>query len=447
MDPSPSVLAAALLLAPACVSEVDLSLDARRGTDGPFGDSRWADTAPGHHVHRVAWTDTGDLLTSGYVADDDSPPLRGSLTRYDTAGAVRWDVSLPDTEAGALAPTVDGGLVVAVRPDWSSWTARAPHLAWYDPDGALQASWRPEAGGAAGALQHVEAVIGLADGAVAFTGYTAAGSAGRPTPVVGRVDAGAELQWLSSVSPRHVSLADGGALDLALAPDGDLLVLASYTPDTNRPREDGWAAYVTRVEPDGRIAWQVPLGGSVRGRRIRGTASGSILVLATFDTFMTVGEARLESPDFAREMVVAELDGDGGVRGAHILEWPAGLDRDQLSFDVTAADLVGDRLVVSGSYDGRLDPYTMGLFVAEYDLDGRLRHERQLRVDPPGSGAFGKPLSVALAVSSAGDVVHAGEYTGTADLGAGPLGSGVDRSGASIPRPYLIVFPAAAEVD
>jgi hypothetical protein len=234
--------------------------------------------------------------------------------------------------------------------------------------------------------------------------------------------------------------------DLALTPDGGIVLMASHTPGQN-PDAGVWAAYVIQFDPDGNERWRKVFDGSGDGLVIAAAPSGNVVVAGSFQKSMSIGEHRLQDDPDDYHQFVAEFEPDGKVVGLRQLDLPESIVGGEIDVVPNAATMHGDQLVMAGRYLVGGDPVAPnGYYAAAYGLDGTLVSERLVPVtdsDPFGAG-FGP---VAADATPEGPVALAGAFVGQVDLGGGEVDGGQDDLGRPIDRPFIAVFDSLADTD
>ena len=457
-------LTVALLMATAlgCSSDVDLPLNVEGGpgarpsdSSPPLGQLAWsrADYADEGYVSDLAWAADGGLIaTIPMMRDGNGTKQIPLITRHEADGTLDWDVQDADSDfLGALSPTPDGGAVVGISPD--NWNEEEPirpaGLNWYDGDGNLVRSWRAGEHDTEAPLSSIGAVQTLPDGRVFWAGETLKDSKARM--VAGMVDPDGQLEWAERVTaPVEGPFSGGGPIDAKLAADGSVLLLADY-PIT--PGAGTYASFVVNLALDGSEVWRTVFGGTGYGRGFEVAPSGNLVVVGNFDELVSIGDLRLEDDTHGHNRFVAELDPAGRPLRLASLELPAAIDRDEIDVSATTMILVGEDLLVGGSYyysrsPNSPTPIGSGYYATTNRLDGSLVTEMIFPVDLdfPFMAGFGP---MAADVTEEGRLALAGSYAGRVDFGDGEIDSGDGFLG---PRsmPFLTVFdmmPAEGDVD
>lgn len=444
-----------LLMAAAlgCGSDVDLDLDVERGTDSlpgsapPVGEAAWSRTDfddRGGLVHDLAWTTDGGLVASipmSQYAESGDWEAIPALVRHDADGAVLWEVEREDDAfLGMLAATPGGGVVVATMPEWviEGGMNEPAGLDWYDADGNVTASWRLDATDAHDKLREVHAVAPLPDGGVVWMGRTLSDPGYEVwTAWVGRLDDQGQLLWMVP-APRPRDDDDGQPADLALTPDGGVLLVGSYIPEV--PDDYNWSSYVARLELDGTFSWLTPLGGSGSSQVISVAPSGNAVLTGNFAAWMTLGDFRLEDEQpYVHHQFVAEIDLGGRPLSLSRLEMPS-VASDEVDIMLNASTTDRGQPLVGGMYYTRssASPQVNGYYAAAHSLDGSMRAETLFPSSDVELYGFGP---VTAAASPQGRLAIGGSFSGRVDFGDGEVEGGTPRpDGQRTMKPFIAVF-------
>ena len=463
-------LSISLLVATAlgCASDIDLPLDVERGAEPPdsppasdsppessppLGALAWARTDFGDegYVHDLVWAVNGGLLATAPMArqeGDDYVSIR-LLTRHQPDGTLDWDVHGNENDFhGVLSPTADGGAVVAISPD--DWSEAGPNrsagLDWYDGDGNLVRSWRAAEHDTEHTLREIDAVQTLPDGSVFWAGQTLDDNFEKFEVVAGLVNTDGNLEWAVTVpSPVEGPYYSGQPTHAALAADGTILMLSSY-PIT--PGAGTYASFVVNYALDGSEVWRTVFGGTGDGNGFEVAPSGNVVVAGNYQGSATLGDLHLDGDPYGHNHFVAELDPAGQPLGLSSLELPAAIDRDTIGVNANTMTVVGEDVVLGGSYytnTSNAPEQLTGYYAATYRLDGSLAAELifPVEVNDQFSG-FGP---VAADATPEGRLALAGAYAGRVDFGDGEVNSGEGEFG---PRsvPFIAVFdPMPGDCD
>jgi hypothetical protein len=258
-------------------------------------------------------------------------------------------------------------------------------VARYSADGGLR--WAHTTDGA-GHWEGYRAIAFTGDGGVVAAGSRMPVDSHRATGVVERFDAGGALVWSAEVE--H-------PVGLAIAPDGGILVVGP--------------AELTRLTPEGEHDWAARIG--LEHARIAVATDGRIVVAgATKDAADLVDDATVVGLDAAGDEVWRHRATTTAVAG----------DYPHPRIDASAVTIdTGGRVFVAGAAaDGTfdlggnaIDAREAAGYLAAFDLDGNWVFTRTF----PSRGAA--PLAVAIL--SGGDLVIAGHFSGSIDLGGGAL--------------------------
>jgi hypothetical protein len=334
---------------------------------------------------------------------------------------------------------------------------RAGGIDWYDSSGSLTASWRPSSDEIGlEPLFSIYKVQPLPDGSVFWAGL-AGFSADAPTgSFVGLLNAERQLQWAVDIQ-RPALGATGMVSDVALAADGDLVVLAHTShlvqgPTNPQPTLGPPISFVVEYGPDGSQRWVTHF---VEGKadHVVVAPSGSVIVAGTIgrEGLVAVGRLQLLDDVANRPTYALELDPAGRPVAIQQVELPAAIYNRGRGIVVYDTAMRGDDLVVVGRYG---NGETYGVFATTNHLDGGLARElifpmrdsvgfddSEHHVGPVEPGPRGAD------VSPDGRIALCGEFSGIIDFGDGEVGSGQDNEGLRT-VPFLAVLDATgAGVD
>jgi hypothetical protein len=230
-----------------------------------------------------------------------APPVASPvmLVKIDADGNELWRTFPGDTNAETfrLNANADGGFILGgwryvgpVDPpvgdpaDYQAWMLRV------DADGKRVWSADYPVRGANGM-----AALQTPDGGFALVGYTGGVEGMIATEaLLLKVDAAGALQWSTGFG----GPGDDMAFDLAIAPDGGILVVGSQAaPYTAALQEEMLA--VTKFTADGAKRWEVFANGAPAGRS--GWASGSSIVVTADGGAITAGSAHVYDPASAND--------------------------------------------------------------------------------------------------------------------------------------------------
>lgn len=454
-----------------CASDVDLPLDLDRGAESPpatdpdpdppsdpsdpppdppdpppsVDDLLWAKTdfPEWGAASDVAWTTDGGLvaavalhrwLYTPYVHDE---RVSATLARHDADGALAWEVN---ASAGFLftdvAATPGGGVAVGVRQDFMTIDdAQAGGIDWYDASGSLTASWRPtseETG--LEPLFNIYKIQPLPDGSVFWAGMTGSVPDSPGRSAVGLVNADRQLQWVVDMDSPFPG-DTGGVSDVALAADGDIVVLAysRYNDGDSTPP----ISHVIEFGPDGSEHWAAYFYEG-QAEHVVVTPSGGVIAVGTVGLAGMVaveGGLQLWGEDPDEPAFSLELNPAGRPVALRQVELPASIYSGGDDVVVHDATMRGDDLVVAGTYDSG-DAH--GYFVTTNHLDGGLATEMLFPVRD--GERYGDPGPRAAEVSPDGRLALGGDFSGFVDFGDGEVGSGRDEGGYVRAVPFIAVF-------
>lgn len=439
-----------------CGSDVDLQLEGERGPDPltdsspPIGQPSWSKTdfAGSGHVSAVAWATDGGLVASVSMRDVAGQRTR-SVSRYEADGTPRWAVENDELAFLTDVTAIEGGgaVVATIPPLDASGPNGLAGLDWFDADGNLTASWSLDATDTNDAVREVQTVQPLPDGGVVWAGRTLrAKDGGDFEPVAGRLDAKRQLMWLVPLAVNaDMGYQDGGPGAMALTADGGIVLLAGYVPTMSDEGQS--ASYLVRLEPDGSERWRKAFGGSGYGNGIAVTPSGNVIVAGNFQSWMTVGDLRLEGAPDKYHQFVAELDPEGQEVGLSQLELPASIDSDEIDAIPNTMTMLGEEVLVSGMYytPSGSSPQLSGYYAATHSLDGALVAALLFPVEVREQGGSGP---IASDATPEGRLAIAGSFAGRVDFGNGEVDSGETDDGLPIDKPFIAIFdPVPSDVD
>ncbi|MEZ4438934.1 MAG: hypothetical protein R3B72_07585 [Polyangiaceae bacterium] len=238
------------------------------------------------------------------------------------------------------------------------------------------------------------------------------------------------LSWGAALAGDY----DGTVEDLAVAPDGDMILVGAFfgsveTKEGMVESVDGPDGYVAKVGPAGELRWFRPLGGegSSRVRSVAVDADGTIAVGGELAGEIALGDVTLVTSG-REDAFVALLASEGSPRWARVFGEPldaAGNPGPPEHQHVAAVAFRpdGEGLVAAGGFHAAID-ISGDVYTASGDEDGFL-----VSLDMSGdllwSQAFGGPGQdhvAALAVDGSGELWLAGHFS--QDLQLGDLSAG-----------------------
>lgn len=366
------------------------------------------------------------------------------LAKFDTSLSPLWSRRFSDSTGHGVAFVPSSGEVVLVgsaqgNVDFGGGALPALDSAHHDvfvarfsPTGDHVSSQRY---GDGPADQTANAVAALDDGDVVIAGEisgsldcgngTTLSSAGGADIFLGRVDSSSKIVWCQ----RFGDALDQKATAIAVAPDGDTVVVGSFAGTINFG--DGALSapagqiflFVARFGPDGKIKWSEAFGakGYARPTGVAVAPGGDILVAGYFTGQLKFTNQQKHQTDGNDEDVfVARL---ALVDGGPLWSVSFGDAADQQATGVSV-DTEGNALI-TGSYKGTLDfgvnpPLAAGsglkVFVAKLGPGSKSIWAR-------GFGGAGDQTGVAVAADRLGGAWVTGSFAGEIDLGKGLIES------------------------
>lgn len=308
----------------------------------------------------------------------------GWFLGLDRSGEERWQRVLGGREseqAYGVVPAPGGGVVIVGQTrsrghgESDLWLVRL--------DAAGEVVWDRTIGGPAN--DRGRAIAALPDGDVAIAGFATVQPDNGRDLYVARVDAEGGIVWQDT----RPGPADDGAVDVAAAPDGGLLV----TGYRRMPGPRGYDLQVLRYDAEGAVAWErlVDIGIFDSGTSVVPLADGGAAVAGVFETAAGDLDAR-----------VLRLAADGTVLWDRAFGGP----RNDSAWGLVAGE--GGGVVVSGATEsqgaGSTDAWLFAL-----DGAGTLRWERHY-----GGALWDRPMGLTRAAD--GGLLVAGTTT---TMGAG----------------------------
>ncbi len=175
---------------------------------------------------------------------------------------------------------------------------------------------------------------------------------------------------------------------------------------------------VARISQEGQTQWSRRYGDSCdqHGGAVANMPSGNVLIAGDFCGKMSFGKTSVEAKKGEVDLFVALID----TLGEDVYSKRFGGAGDQIAF-AAAADPQGNAVIV-GAFTGAFDDGTgevpsagvYDAFVLKLDPKGNLLWSRHF-------GGQGADLARAVAIDAAGNIVVGGNFTGSVDFGGGPL--------------------------
>ena len=401
----------------------------------------------------LVWTTDGALVAAVPMHRwVEGPPYERNervavaLARHGADGALEWEVDgTPGVVFTDLAATTGGGIVAGVRHDELVELTPGPGgIEWYDADGTLTESWRMTEQANGDLLHEVFKVQPLPDGGVVFAARRSSFYDYPSNTVVGLLDADRQLQWTQRIDGFAAgggnSAADwGGVTDLALAPDGDIVVLAYYSDDVGgplNPSPSDPTSYVLELGLDGTEHWTSLFHEGVADRLLV-MPSGNLVVAGSDEGVSFASGFSLPSK-LGPAPFAAELDPAGRAVGLDWIALPDALLEPGARVFVHDVAVADDDVVLTGRY---FAGYSLdGYFVTVNSRDGGLVREELFPVREPSADVSSGPTVAEVAPDRR--IALGGNLTGFVDLGDGEIAGGED------PVPFIAVLePTSIEVD
>jgi hypothetical protein len=335
----------------------------------------WSACAPAGETIARAPSRRPELATQ--IAATLAAPAQTPDEPLGTSRLVWWWSSEAVGTISEVAPTADGGAVVLLRE--RSDDGLPLHLGWLSSAGDLVAQ-RSLASGSPDSIRLAEPGLVVTPDALAVLAFSITCSPGR-CPELGRsaIETGAHLAIFSPGGMAwHVGLGEGEVESVAVNGSGQVavalarrsgssihvldrargVVVDAPHPPLGAPMrlaflEDGTlligeGSRLTRLGADGRVVWQVDLGGDF-----------------SVEHLVAAGDRVALSGTLAGQAVLGVLDGTGSLRWARHVADPRG------RVDAIAVDRTGAVAAVSGS-----------VFVRKYDAQGALDWEYFTAMQP-----------------------------------------------------------------
>jgi outer membrane protein assembly factor BamB len=450
MKPPPLYLLLGLLATSACSSDVDLQLGVPGGPDpNPLGHLDWATMDPGplfgHDLsYDIEWAPDGSLVAL-FDKTNYQDVYQAGVRGYSSDGELLWQVTIDRALDGTsdlylteLEATADGPLVAG----WFYGTIdlgggpiegagyKNGFLAAYDPAGEL--SWVRVFRGT-----RISSLRVLPDGGSLMRATDGAAE----TVFIERLDAAGTSVWRldePGLSSWDLLVRDGKVLF-----GGWLLGSEGLAGEATR--------YVSAVSlADGQPEWTTTFevvgeGSHFGGGPMIATEEGHLLVAATLIGVVKAGSFELASASDDTEIAVVEMDLDGNVVGARQIA------ADDGRVLVTSIAPMGDHLAVVGQTDRSVDGVDLGKgqrvnggFAAIVDPAGQV-------VSSHSFGLFGDLWNLNhtsdVDLGPDGRLAVSGEFSGVADLGDGPVDTGVDPPSEGFAGFIAVYEPERPSVD
>lgn len=323
--------------------------------------------------------------------------------------ARKWRIG---ARAGALGAAAIPAALAGVA--YVSGSARVVGPAPGEP---TQGDETSPAGSAIGTDEHANVyVAGLESGGAVVAGQIGA--------VVTKLDADGARLW------SHTCASSGalGEPRIAVGAEGDVALVLTFqgSIDCGNGRvmaeggEGDFDALVVKLDAGGRVAWSRRLG-DVGVQAVAAVAIdpwGSVVVAGSFEGTLALGGALLVA-EGERDVLLAKLDAHGLPAWGKQLGLPGqsfGVDVDVARSGRILLLARGTAAAEGGSRGGPLPAATTSSYVAAFDPGGRPLWSRRL-------AGTGDVVAVGVKATSSNRVVVGGSFTGTADLGTGPLDS------------------------
>ena len=202
------------------------------------GNVKWQKTYGGEYwdeAYAVAIAPNGDIIVAGETGSFGADWKKDVwILRLDENGNVKWQKTYGEGEAYAVAIAPNGDIIVT-----GSFTMRL------DANGNV--IWAKNVGG--------DAVAIAPNGDIIVAGETDSFGAGKDDVWVLRLDENGNVKWQKTYGGSDY---DGWGVDVAIAPNGDIIVAGS----TNSFGAGIFDAWVLRLDENGNVKWQKTYGGS-----------------------------------------------------------------------------------------------------------------------------------------------------------------------------------------
>ena len=282
--------------------------------------------------------------------------------------------------------------------------------------------------------QRVTSVATDASGNVLITGSFAAainfggeplisagGFPGSSDVFVAKLDSSGNHVWSKRFGDAAAQIGWG----IIMGPSGDVLVTGAFSgaidfggaPIVSTGTED---VFIAKLDSNGAHVWSKSFGVTALQKRpaMAVDGSGNVFLAGSFSGSVDFGGGPLTSAG-SEDVYIVKL----GAAGEHVWSMRAGDDESQAVTSL-AVDGSGD-LVVVGSFGGSLDlgggalPSAVGIsgFVAKLDAAGNHVWSKSFGV----AGDFSLQHPTSVAVGDDGEPVMTGYFSGSIDLGSGPL--------------------------
>jgi hypothetical protein len=276
------------------------------------GNVVWQKTYGGSDIdyaHAIAPTFDGGYVVAGRTASfGAADSFDAWVLKLDGQGNVVWQKTYGGSytdDAWAIAPTFDGGYVVAGHTCSSKWSSESCDAWVLKLDGSGNVVWQRTYGGTS--WDYAQAIVPTFDGGYVVAGYTASFGAGADDAWVLKLDGSGNVVWQKTYGGSYADWA------YAIAPTSDGgYVVAGNTVSFGAGSSDAW---VLKLDGRGNVVWQKTYGGS--------KADSASAIAPTFDGGYVVAGSTWSFGAGSYDAWVLKLEADGTVRGC-----PPGLVRD-----------------------------------------------------------------------------------------------------------------------
>jgi uncharacterized delta-60 repeat protein len=273
-------------------------------------------------AHAIVPTSDGGYIVAGSTESFGAGKGDVWVLKLDGSGNVQWQKTYGGTNwdgAHAIAPTSDGGYVVAGRTEsfgaggWDVWVLKL--------DGSGNVVWQKTYGGTNEDEAH--AIVPTSDGGYVVAGKTWSFGAGHGDVWVLKLDGSGNVVWQKTYGGTN----EDEARAIVPTSDGGYIVAGSTFRRTSS-HTGNFDVWVLKLDGSGNVQWQKTYGGT-------GDEGASAIAPTSDGGYVVAGRTSSFTGNF--DVWVLKLEADGTVRGC-----PSGLVRD-------SAASVGSTSVSPGS--------------------------------------------------------------------------------------------------
>lgn len=270
-------------------------------------------------------TGDGAILATGFTSSEEIPGYHDGIdmmvAKLNDAGILQWQKALGGSDmdmAFGIQDLGDGGLVVVGVAFSNNGDVSGNHGAgdaWVvklDGSGAVQ--WQKALGGSG--LDWAISVQGTIDGGIIVVGYTestdgdVSGYHGNRDAWVVKLNNAGTMEWQKALG----GSAPDQAYALTVDPDGGIVVGGhTMSNDGDVSGNDGYQdAWVVKLDGEGSLQWQVPLGGVSEDRAyaVQRTSDGGIV----FSGYTSSNDGDVSGNHGQDDVWVAKLDEAGTIQ-------------------------------------------------------------------------------------------------------------------------------------